>query len=146
MGKDKNSKKEGNSNRQAPYKIMIFIVAALVASAAAAFLLTGGTKQTKLSVALGGEKRTTLSPNYFIGKTAKAYRAAKEIPEVLDKVYCYCECQKNFGHKSLLTCFIDKHGSKCGICMDEAIMAYDLKKKGYDTKSIVDKIDDYFSR
>lgn len=145
MGKDKNSKKGASGNRQTTYKIIIFIVVALGASVAAAFLLTGGPEKSKLSVALGGEKRTTLSPNYFIGKQSKAYRVAKEIPEVLDKVYCYCECQKNFGHKSLLTCFVDKHGSKCGICMNEALMAYDLNKKGYDTKSIVDKIDSYFS-
>ena len=143
MAKDKTGKK---GNKQPPYKIIIFIAVALIASVAAAFILTGGPKRTKLSVALGGETRETLSPNYFIGKASKAYKVAKEIPEVLDKVYCYCECQKNFGHKSLLTCYVDDHGSKCGICMDEALMAYDLKKKGYDTKSIVDKIDDYFSR
>jgi hypothetical protein len=93
----------------------------------------------------GGETRPTLNPAYFTGKEARAYRAAKEIPEVLDSLYCYCDCQKHSAHKSLLTCFVDLHAKYCDVCMDEAIMAYELHKDGNDIPSIKKKIDSVFS-
>ena len=40
----------------------------------------------------GGETRPTLSPARFTGKTASTYEIAREIPEVLDSLYCYCDC------------------------------------------------------
>ncbi len=57
------------------------------------------------------EQRPTLSPRFFRGKAAEAYQVAQEIPKVLDQLYCYCRCKENFGHKSLLTCYVDKHAS-----------------------------------
>lgn len=52
----------------------------------------------------------TLDPNLFEGKTKVAYKIAREIPEVLAQMPCFCECQA-FGHENLLDCFIDKHGA-----------------------------------
>lgn len=57
------------------------------------------------------ETRPTLSPALFVGDVAQAYQAARDIPEVLDQLYCYCRCAENFGHKSLLSCYVDKHAS-----------------------------------
>jgi hypothetical protein len=57
------------------------------------------------------EKKPVLSPALFVGQTAKAYRIAQEIPDVLDQLYCYCECDRHLGHKSLLSCFTDDHGA-----------------------------------
>jgi hypothetical protein len=34
---------------------------------------------------------------------------AREIPDVLNQLYCYCECDKHRGHKSLLSCYTDGH-------------------------------------
>jgi hypothetical protein len=34
---------------------------------------------------------------------------ARQIPVLLDKLYCYCNCHKYFGHKSLLSCYVDRH-------------------------------------
>ena len=65
-------------------------------------------KKEKISLR---ERRATLSPDLFTGRIWKAYRIAREIPEVLDGLYCYCRCRENFGHKSLLSCFVDKHAS-----------------------------------
>ncbi len=93
----------------------------------------------------GGETRRTLSPAYFTGKVAKAYRIAREIPDVIDSLYCYCECKKNFGHKSLLTCYVDTHARYCKVCIDEALMAYSLHKKGKDIVSIRRAVDRSFS-
>ena len=133
------------TDKKRSYRIAGVVAVILIASIATAFVLSGTSGKPKLSKVLGGEKRATLSPNYFLGKTSKAYRAAKEIPQILDKTYCYCKCQENFGHKSLLTCFVDNHGSKCGVCIDEAVMSYDLHKKGENTDSIVEKVDRFFS-
>ena len=57
------------------------------------------------------ENRPTLSPQRFSGTFRMAYEVAREIPEVLDELYCYCRCQENFGHKNLLSCFVDTHAS-----------------------------------
>lgn len=56
------------------------------------------------------ENRPTLSPERFNGKVKKAYEIARAIPEVLDQLYCYCQCQ-SIGHKSLLSCYVDDHAA-----------------------------------
>ena len=118
----------------------------LIALGLVFILLGSGCSKTDYPGAFGGEKRPTMSPGHFIGKTGRAYKAAKDNPDLLDKIYCYCKCQDNFGHKSLLTCFVDRHGSQCGVCMDEALMASDLRNKGYGDEEIVEKINSKFSK
>jgi hypothetical protein len=61
-----------------------------------------------------GETRATLDPNMFNDPQArKAYMVAKEIPWVLDSIYCYCNCEESpaFRHKSLLSCYVDNHAA-----------------------------------
>jgi hypothetical protein len=57
------------------------------------------------------ETRPTLDPARFVGKAAAAHRVAREIPDVLDQLYCYCACDKHQGHKSLLSCYTDGHAA-----------------------------------
>ena len=57
------------------------------------------------------ETRATLDPARFVGKAALAHQVAREIPDVLDQLYCYCECDKHVGHKSLLSCYTDGHAA-----------------------------------
>jgi hypothetical protein len=57
------------------------------------------------------ETRPTLPPSMFSGNISKAYAIARDIPEVLDQLYCYCRCRENFGHKNLLSCYVDNHAS-----------------------------------
>lgn len=57
------------------------------------------------------ETRDTLPPQRFSGRAFIAYQIAREIPEVLDRLYCYCRCRENFGHKNLLSCYVDTHAS-----------------------------------
>jgi hypothetical protein len=71
----------------------------------------------------------TLSPELFTGNERLAYQAAKEIPQTLAQLPCYCHCDKGHGHKSLLSCFETEHGENCGICIGEALMAYTLEKR-----------------
>ena len=57
------------------------------------------------------ETRPTLDPAGFTGKAALAYQVAREIPAVLDQLQCYCACRSQYGHVSLLSCYVDGHGS-----------------------------------
>lgn len=121
-----------------------------LAVVAALFLLascqSSSTGPTDAAALRGGETQATLSPAYFSGRTAVAYRAAKEIPEVLDSMYCYCDCKKHSGHKSLLSCYVDTHGAYCDICIEEAVMAYEMHKDGADVLTIRKAVDERFSR
>ena len=63
------------------------------------------------STAARRETRPTLDPGQFVGKAAAAHRVAREIPDVLDELYCYCGCDKHQGHKSLLSCYTDGHAA-----------------------------------
>ena len=69
----------------------------------------------------------TLDPAQFFGKAREAYQVAKKIPSTLAQLPCYCHCDQSFGHKSLHTCFEDDHASHCAVCVDEALMAYQLQ-------------------
>ena len=71
----------------------------------------------------------TLDPQQFFGQARAAYQVAKEIPETLAQLPCYCHCDEGFGHKSLHTCFESDHSSMCAICVNEALMAYKLQKE-----------------
>lgn len=71
----------------------------------------------------------TLAPDLFTGNVRLAYQAAKEIPQTLAQLPCYCHCDQGFGHKSLLSCFETEHGENCGICIGEALMAHNLEKR-----------------
>ena len=94
----------------------------------------------------GGETRPTLSPALFFGKAARTYKIARENPELIDSLYCYCNCKQNFGHKSLLTCFVDKHALNCDICQDQALYADSLYQTNNDIAKIRLAVDKRFWR
>ena len=82
----------------------------------------------------------TLAPELFAGNVQLAYRAAQEIPQTLAQLPCYCHCDMGKGHKSLHSCFEDEHGENCGICIGEAVMAYNLKRQGLKPTQIRERI------
>ena len=94
----------------------------------------------------GGETRPTLSPALFIGKAARTYKIARENRELIDSIYCYCNCKKSIGHRSLLTCFVDKHAANCDICQDQALYAYSLYQKNNDFAKVRVAVDKKFWR
>src|SRR4030095_4046680 len=79
--------------------------------------------------AVAADLGPTLAPEQFIGKTRDASKVAKQIPATLAQLPCYCECDRGFGHKSLPSCFEDEHASHCAICVDEALLAYQLQTR-----------------
>jgi hypothetical protein len=94
----------------------------------------------------GGETKPVLSPARFTGKTASSYKVAQENPELMDHMYCFCYCKKTIGHKSLLSCFTDKHASNCTICQDQAFYAKILHDKSMDFGQVRKEVDRKFWR
>ena len=83
----------------------------------------------------------TLAPEKFPGKTREAYQAARNIPQTLAQLPCYCYCDRGMGHKSLHSCFEDDHAAHCDVCVNEALMAYRLQKEQHLTvKQIRERI------
>src|SRR5262245_57206669 len=89
------------------------------------------------------ERRQTLDPKTFEkgwdAEVMQGYEIARKIPATLDRLHCFCECAESnmFQHKTLLTCFVDKHAAGCGICLSEARLAWQLKEKGVSDDEIV---------
>jgi hypothetical protein len=71
----------------------------------------------------------TLDPQKFTGLAREAYRAAREIPQTLAQLPCYCHCDRGMGHKSLHSCYEDEHASECATCINEALLALKLEKE-----------------
>ena len=58
-----------------------------------------------------GEKRPVLSPLNYRDSVRRAYQAARETPSLFDKLFCYCYCDRSFGHKTLLSCYATTHAA-----------------------------------
>ena len=93
-----------------------------------------------------GTLAPTLAPERFIGPTQEAYKIAKEIPETLAQLPCYCHCDMSMGHKSLHSCFEDLHASQCAVCVTEALMASDMQKNGLTPAQIRERIITVYSK
>ena len=74
--------------------------------------------------------RRTLDPTQFTGPVREAYKVARENPELLAQLHCYCGCDRANGHKNLLDCYRDHHGASCSICTGEALEAKKLFDQG----------------
>ncbi|VAX18106.1 hypothetical protein MNBD_NITROSPINAE02-449 [hydrothermal vent metagenome] len=125
--------------------IVIFLVFAVSFTAGASIaqsrkLAAEMLQQSLLEAKTMQETRPTMEPGIFSRsyKAQATYQIAKEIPGVLDKIFCYCYCSINprFKHKSLLTCYVDDHASMCGICMKETIMAKQMTDQGMTPQQI----------
>ena len=89
----------------------------------------------------------TLPPEQFTGLVRDAYRAAREIPQTIAQMPCYCHCDRGMGHKSLYSCFEDDHASHCATCVNEALLALKLEREGkLSPAQIRDKIVEQFGQ
>jgi hypothetical protein len=79
-------------------------------------------------------------------RIARVYAMAARIPNVLDGLYCHCECSKHSDHRSLLTCFESDHGAMCDVCLGEAEIAFKMTQDGKTLEEIRTAIDARFAR
>lgn len=87
-----------------------------------------------------------LDPNNYVGQVKAGYAAAKEIPEICAKLFCYCGCDLTDCHGSLLDCFTSDHGVDCHICQEESILALSYHRKGKSLSDIQKYIDKRYSK
>jgi hypothetical protein len=79
----------------------------------------------------------TLEPSTFREpETVKAYQAARDVPEVLEHMPCYCGCFSNSGHRNNLDCFKDNHGEHCALCRAIAIESKAMTDQGLPVEQI----------
>jgi hypothetical protein len=128
--------------------IMIAIVWVTMRSSSSDSADTSSSKSgTSLAEKFDGNKGhatliATLDPAQFTGKARAAYQAAKEIPEVLVELPCFCGCMdsKELGHKNNLYCFADTHGNICDLCQTIALEAKEMHRKGLPIETIRNNI------
>jgi hypothetical protein len=85
----------------------------------------------------------TLDPKQFADpETQNIYALAAKEKAVLYQQPCYCRCDKEVGHKSLLDCYVDDHASHCVLCKKEAAFAYGETQAGKTAEAIRKEIMD----
>ena len=116
-------------------------IAAIAIMAGIAWVSLRGPSEPADESALLAKSADVLSPTLFNDeKTRAAYQVAKDIPEVLEQLPCFCGCMTSFGHKNNLFCFKDQHGSGCTICQDIALDARKMHDEGKSIAQIQDNI------
>jgi hypothetical protein len=79
-------------------------------------------------------------------KAKKLYAQAREIPEVLDGIHCYCECHDDpMNHRSLLSCFESDQAAGCYACGTEARLVHKLHGEGKSLAEIREAVDRKFA-
>lgn len=79
----------------------------------------------------------------------QTYAIARQIPAVLNQLYCWCRCKENprLRHRALLECFESDHASQCDICMTEAEIASRMVTRGVtDVRKIQREIDRWYEQ
>lgn len=92
------------------------------------------------------KRAEVLDPNQFFGMAMIGYAAAKQAPEVMENLFCYCGCDLTDSHISLLDCFTSIHGVDCHICQEEAQIALKMHKQGDSMVKIQRRIDEEFAK
>jgi hypothetical protein len=124
--------------------VALSVAAFLVAALAYAGYVSSNRPPSDRQLAANGDPgarlRITLDPAAFQGTVREAYEVAERDPALLAQLHCYCGCDKTDGHKNLLDCFRDTHGSTCAICCGEARDAEAMASRGMPIEQIRDAL------
>lgn len=82
-----------------------------------------------------GILQPTLDPASVQPFARAGYKIAKEKPNLLTQLPCFCYCDR-FGHSSLYTCFETVHAEQCEICLKEAVEADQMDRQGMSPQEI----------
>ena len=127
-------------------KLAMALVCGVLLVAAIAYFSSAQSSHPATALAASSEGqatenlRLTLDPMRFQGPVRQAYQIAQDDPALLAQLHCYCGCDKADGHKSLLDCYRDEHGSRCEICVGEATDAEAMAKRGESIDQIRDAL------
>ena len=145
MGKSSKEKNTSNSSTARLINVLL-IVGALAITGGIIWYTVKGPSESAPRAALPKPNVTTMDPALFSGRTREAYQAAKEVPEVLAQLPCYCGCMSGFGHRNNLDCFHDEHGVECTMCQSIAIESRDMYKNGFEIDRIRQVIKDRYGK
>jgi Protein of unknown function with PCYCGC motif len=124
--------------------VALTVAAILVVAIASAAYISNNSQPSDKQLAAAGDPgarlRLTLDPNNFQGPVREAYEVAEKDPALLAQLHCYCGCDVTDGHKNLLDCFRDTHGSTCAICCGEARDAESMASRGMAIEQIRDAL------
>jgi hypothetical protein len=124
--------------------VALAVAAVLVLAIASAAYISSNSQASDKQLAASGDPgaklRITLDPNNFQGTVREAYEVAEKDPALLAQLHCYCGCDVTDGHKNLLDCFRDTHGSTCAICCGEARDAESMASRGMAIEQIRDAL------
>jgi hypothetical protein len=123
------------SNKKSNANLFLVLGAFVLMAGIVWFVVTSNSEE-----ASGKQLVSTLNPAGFEGRAREAYQAARDIPEVLAELPCFCGCAVNAGHKSNLFCFRDTHGEECAMCQDIALVARAMHDQGSNVEKIRDEI------
>ena len=140
------SKKKADNSKSARTINILLVIGAVVFTSGILWYSLKGPADTGPREVLPKPDVTTLDPALFSGRTRSAYEAAREVPEVLAQIPCYCGCMTGFGHRNNLDCFHDNHGVECTMCQDIALDARDMYKRGYEMTRIRETIKERYGR
>lgn len=98
-------------------------------------------QETKIDRPSSSKPATVLPAEKFFGRASLGYAAAKKIPDICSKLFCYCGCDLTDNHSTLLDCFTSDHGADCQICQEEAILALKMKNEGKSLAAIQKAVD-----
>jgi hypothetical protein len=88
-----------------------------------------------------GRLPATLDPKLFPdAQTQNVYALAAKIKKILYQQPCYCHCDREVGHQSLLDCYVDRHAAACATCKMEAVFAYEESRRGKTAAEIREEI------
>ena len=90
----------------------------------------------------------TLAPEQFSDPAVReAYQVARDNPKLLMQMPCFCYCDRpGLDHKSLLSCFVDKHGANCDLCVNEAVTAAKLASDNLSVAEVRERVIAEFSK
>ena len=135
------------SNKKTNKQNVVLGIVAVAIMAGIAWVSLRGTSESTSESTVISKSAGVLSPTLFNDeKTRAAYQVAKDIPEVLEQLPCFCGCMTSFGHKNNLFCFKDQHGSGCSICQDIALDARKMHDQGLSITQIQDNIKAKYAR
>jgi len=124
--------------------VTLTVAAVLVVAIAYASYTSSNSQPSDRQMAAAGDPgarlRITLDPQNFQGTVREAYEVAEKDPALLAQLHCYCGCDVTDGHKNLLDCFRDTHGSTCAICCGEARDAEAMASRGMPVEQIRDAL------
>ena len=123
--------------------VALAVAAILVVAIAAAAYISSNSQPSDAQLAASGDPaaklRITLDPANFRARCARL-RSRRADPALLAQLHCYCGCDVTDGHKNLLDCFRDTHGSTCAICCGEARDAEKMATSGMPVEQIRDAL------